>query len=88
MNNYIPKIDKEKTDTIILDTVLQSSACLRYATDHNFNVRFTDTTSPSSVEVIMKFINAGYSHRFYEIPEKDPDGNLMYQRVECLFEQN
>lgn len=84
---YIPKLDNEKPDTIILDTIFKSKDCMRYATDHNFNVRFTDTTSTSAVEVIMDFINAGYTHELYEVPVTDPDGNQMRPRVECLFRQ-
>lgn len=57
MSKYIPEIDKDNVDTILLKSAMQSKDCIAYAATHNFNVRFSDTTSPSSVEVIMDFIN-------------------------------
>ena len=49
------------------------------------NVLFTDTTSTSSVKVMMEFQKRGFIHKLYEKPSYAPDGIELESKIMCLF---
>lgn len=86
MGKYIPKFDKDDQELLILDTIFNVEGCLEYAIKHNMNVLFTDTTSTSSVKVMMEFQKRGFIHKLYEKPSYAPDGIELESKIMCLFE--
>lgn len=82
---YIPTIEN---DLLILDKTILWKNCLDYAIAHKLNVLYTDTTSTSSVEVIMAFKKAGYQHELYEMPVSAPGGIELDPKIFCRFTYN
>lgn len=88
MAEYIPKFDKENKELLILDTVFRAEECMEYAIRHNMNVLFTNTTSTSSVKVMMNFQKNGFNYKLYEKPAYAPDGTELEPEVFCLFQKS
>lgn len=82
---YIPKISEENRDTLLLDSTMMWDGCLDYANKHNMNVLYIDTTSVSSVAVILAFIKAGYQHILFEVPVFASDGTELESKIYCRF---
>lgn len=80
---YIPKVLED--NTIVLDKILGWEECLDYAIANQGNVLYTETTSVSSVEVIMAFQKKGYMHELYEVPVHAPDGMELNPKIYCKF---
>ena len=85
MSKYIPKFDKENRDLLILDNIFATDDCAEYASRHNLNVLFTETTSTSSVETMMAFKKKGYEIEMYEKENRAPDGIKLKPRIYALF---
>ncbi len=83
--NYIPKFDKDDKEMLVLDTVFALDSCLSYATKHNLNVLFTDTTSSSSMEVLYAFQEKGFTFNLYKERQFSPDGIEITPRLMCKF---
>jgi len=87
MRQYVPKFDKEDKGLIILYNLFDAEACVEYAKKHNMKVLMSNTTSTSSVEVIMLFQKNGFSIKLYEEDVYAPDGIKLSPKVLCLFEK-
>lgn len=85
MSKYIPKFDKEDKELLILDDLFTSDECLDYADKHNMDVLFTETTSTSSVRIIMDFQKRGFKHELYEEKVFAPGGLELDPKVVCRF---
>lgn len=85
MSEYIPKFNKNDRELLILDNMFVADDCAEYASRHNLNVLFTETTSASSVEVMMKFQKKGYSIEMYEKDVYAPDGLKLNPKIYVLF---
>lgn len=88
MRKYTPIFDKEDNGLIILDNLFEAEECLEYASIHNMKVLMTNTTSASSIEIIMAFQNQGFNHTFFEKETFAPDGIKLNPQILCLFEKN
>lgn len=82
---YFPLFADENPDTLLLDKTMQWKDCVEYAMKHNMNVLYTDTTSTSSVEVIMGFQKSGFVYELYEVPQIAPGGIELNPKVYCRF---
>lgn len=81
---YIPKFHDEKKEVILLDDIFETMPCIDYAIRHNMSVVFINTTSTSSVEVMMAFQKEGFAHELYE--EKIMQGTLELEPcILCKF---
>lgn len=80
---YVPRMSED--NNLILDRTLEYEECLNYAKQNKLNVIYRETTSTLSVEVIMKFQNAGYVSEIYEVPIVAPDGTMLGPKVYCKF---
>lgn len=87
MGKYVPKFDKDNNELLILDTIFNAEGCLEFANAHNMNVLFTDTTSISSIKVMMDFQESGYNYKLYKERCYAPDGIELEPKVLCLFER-
>ena len=87
MGKYVPKFDKDNNELLILDTIFNAEGCLEFANAHNMNVLFTDTTSTSSIKVMMDFQESGYNYKLYKERCYAPDGIELEPKVLCLFER-
>lgn len=85
MSKYVPKFDKEDRDLLILDNLFVVDDCVEYASRHNLNVLFTETTSASSVEAMMAFRKKGYEIELFEKENRAPDGIKLNPRIYVLF---
>ena len=85
MSKYMPKFDKEDRDLLILDNLFAVDDCVEYASRHNLNVLFTETTSTSSVEAMMAFKKNGYEIEMYEKENRAPDGIKLNPIIHVLF---
>ena len=65
MIEYKPKFDKANKELLILDNLIDAESCANYAREHNMNVLMTNTTSTSSVEIMMMFQKNGFHHKLY-----------------------
>lgn len=82
---YFPLFTDGDTDMLLLDKTMQWIDCMDYAMKHNMNVLYTDTTSTSSVEVIMGFQKNGFVYELYEVPQFAPGGIELNPKVYCRF---
>ncbi len=88
MRQYVPKFDKQDKSLIILDNLFDTEGCVEYARNHNMKVLMTNTTSTSSVEIIMLFQKNSFNHKLYEEDVYAPDGIKLSSKVLCLFEKS
>ena len=88
MREYKPKFYKENKELLILDNLFDAEGCINYAREHNMNVLMTNTTSTSSVEIMMMFQKNGFHHKLYEEDAFAPDGIKLDQKILCLFEKS
>jgi hypothetical protein len=84
---YKPKFEKKDSGQIILDNLFDAKDCLEYADRHNMNVMFTETSSSSTIEILMLFQKRGFRHTLFEKSQKAPDGTLLSPKILCLFEK-
>lgn len=82
---YKPRFSPDDTNTIILGNVFDWQNCLDYASNHHFNVIFTDTSSCSAAEIMLMFQKRGYKIRFFEAEQKAPDGLLLKANIYAEF---
>lgn len=82
---YTPKYSEENRDTLLLDSTMKWKDCIEYAIQNKMNVLYTDTTSVSSVAVILAFQKAGYAHALFEVPAFASDGTELESKIYCRF---
>lgn len=92
MNNkekkYIPTFYKGDKSTIMLTDLFSHKQCIKYAKEHNFDVIYTETTACNSVEVIVDFIDNGFSHEFIKEKVLTDNGEFLYNKIQCKFSLN
>lgn len=88
MNNkteYKPQFFKNDSTTILLSNLFTYKQCILYAKEHNLDVLFTETTACNSVEIIVSFIDHGFSHEFIKEKVFSADGLYLGNRIYCKF---
>ena len=85
---YIPRFYGEDKSTIMLSDLFSHKQCIKYAKEHNFDVIYTETTACNSVEVIVDFIDNGFSHEFIKNKVLTDNGEFLYNRIQCKFSRN
>lgn len=85
MSKYIPKFNKEDRELLVLNNIFAVDDCVEYASRHNLNVLFTETTSSSSVEAMMAFKKNGYNIEIFEKENYSPDGLKLNPLIYVLF---
>lgn len=83
--DYIPKVSEENKDTLLLDSTMKWKDSLNHAVENNMNILYTDTTSVSSVAVILAFEKVGYHHVLLEVPAFASDGTELESKIYCRF---
>ena len=85
MRKYEPKFYQGDRETLVLDNMFMANDCVKYASQHNLNVLFTETTSTSSVEVMMSFKKEGYCIDMFEKKVYAPGGIGLKPDIYVLF---
>lgn len=85
MSKYMPKFYENDRDLLILDNIFTVEDCADYASKHNLNVLFTETTSAASVETMMQFKKQGYKIELLEKEMCAPDGIKLSPKIYILF---
>lgn len=85
MSKYQPRFSKESIDMLVLNNLFEADECLDYADRHNMNVILTETTSGSSIEIMMAFKRRGYAIDLIEKEVTAPDGTKCSPKVYAVF---
>ena len=75
-------------NTMVMDsphTIFRYKAYAEYALKHNFNVKFTQTTSCDSVKIIKYFVDRGFSLEFGVDKEPTPDRVCVIESIYALL---
>lgn len=93
--NIEESIDESEVIVILINNntmVMDSAHCMfrykayaEYALNHNFNVKFTQTTSTDSVKIIKHFVDRGFSVEFGVDKEPTPDRVCVIENIYVLF---
>lgn len=75
-------------DTMVMDSVhciFRYKAYAEYALNHNFNVKFMQTTSTDSVKIIKHFVDKGFGIEFGVDKEITPDRVCTIDKIYVKF---
>ena len=82
---YPIKFTDNNADTLLLDNLFAVNEYAEYATKHNMDVLFTETTSTCSIECVYEFIVHGYKPMFQEVKQVAPDGTVLNPKIHVLL---